>query len=54
MDYTAEQVSKIMVIVEKLSSGNTDVKNSPSTKVMAINLLNAYGWDIEKALNSLK
>ncbi len=54
MDYTPEQSSKIMAVIEKLSAGNTDVKESPSTKVMAINLLNAYGWDIEKAMKSLK
>ncbi|HOT43680.1 MAG TPA: hypothetical protein PLM53_04435 [Spirochaetota bacterium] len=54
MDFTSDQVSKINIIIEKLSAGNPDVKNSPSTRVMAINLLNAYGWDTDKTLNSLK
>jgi len=54
MDYTPEQSSKIMAVIEKLSAGNPDVKESPSIKVMAINLLNAYGWDLEKAMNSLR
>lgn len=54
MEYTPEQTTKIMRVIDKLSAGNDDIKKSPSTKVMAINLLNSYGWDLESTLNSLK
>ncbi len=53
MEYSQEQNSKITLVIEKLSKGDVDIKNSPATKVMAINLLNAFGWDIEKVFRSL-
>jgi hypothetical protein len=54
MEYTNEQNNKIAQVIEKLSGGNTDVKNSPSTKVMAINLLTAMNWDVSKVFESLR
>ena len=53
MDYTSEQLSKIAKVIDKLSAGNDAVKQSPSTRVMAINLLISYEWDLEKVLRSL-
>ncbi len=54
MEYTDEQNNKIAQVIEKLSNGNADVKNSPSTRVMSINLLNAMQWDVAKVFESLR
>lgn len=54
MEYSQEQRLLIERVIEKLSMGNDDIKKSPSTKVMAINLLTNFDWDINKVLESLK
>ncbi len=53
MELTKDQEQKVNQVIDKLTSGNPLLKDSPSTKVMAVNLLNTFNWDIDKALESL-
>ena len=53
MELLKEQEQKVNQVIEKLARGNPSLKDSPSTKVMAFNLLDTYNWDIDKALESL-
>jgi len=53
MELDQEKEQKVNRVVDALAKGNPDIKNSPSTKVMAINLLQSFSWDIEKTMESL-
>jgi len=53
MELNQEEEKKVNRVIEKMARGNPAVKDSPSTKVMAINLLISFNWDVEKALDSL-
>jgi hypothetical protein len=53
MIYTEVQMKKIDTVIAKLASGNEDILKSPSTKVMAINLLSTFNWDLEKIFDTL-
>jgi hypothetical protein len=52
MEFTPEQEKKINMIIEKITDGNAALKESPSIKVMAINLKNTYKREADKALKS--
>jgi hypothetical protein len=53
MKYTEEQMIKIDTVIVKLARGNEAIMKSPSTKVMAINLLNTFNWDLQNIFDTL-
>jgi hypothetical protein len=53
MNYTEDQLHKIDTVIARLAAGNQDILNSPTTKVLAINLLNTFNWNLQKVIDSL-